>query len=238
MPRRYRFVAPKGAGPKLSHLLSHTDQLHTALMDALKDDGALKQAEKAFRATVADALSSIDLSVFDVEQLDHIVEIHRDSPYHLFRFGGQLEERPPSPSPPHEFISEEAVYVEKLMTAYREREGKLDMTWADVAAIEWYKNHLSRQRVSFFSAEALRTFARDKVPPRTFESLQDEIYDGVVEVEQSSHKDGLDRLTSVLNAACNVQLSGNALITVSKPVDKKGICHQLANEDRLDWVKE
>jgi len=34
-----------------------------------------------------------------------------------------------------------------------------------------------------------------------------------------------------------LHLTSNALLTCSKPKDRDGICHQLANEDRLLWTK-
>jgi hypothetical protein len=34
-----------------------------------------------------------------------------------------------------------------------------------------------------------------------------------------------------------MQLGTNILLRVERPDDRKGICHQLANEDRLTWVQ-
>jgi pilus assembly protein CpaF len=41
----------------------------------------------------------------------------------------------------------------------------------------------------------------------------------------------------VTQAARALQLTSNALLTSTKPKDRDGICHQLANEDRLRWTK-
>ena len=238
MPRKYFFVAPKGAGPKLEHLFSDSEQLRAAFTEALETGSSLNHLTAEEMRIITDRLDNIDFSVFDTAQMDDVVEVHRQSRYHLSRFGGQLEVRPPSPAPPADPTPEESRYIDKLLQVYRERCGEAEMSLADVATLVWYRDHLSRQRQSFFSAEALRTFARDKVPPQTFESLQTEIYDGVVEIAQGQHASGLDRLTAVLSTACVVQLNENALITVSRPSDKKGICHQLANDDRLDWMDD
>lgn len=43
-----------------------------------------------------------------------------------------------------------------------------------------------RQRERFYSAESLRNFSRDTVPAGTFESLQEEVYQGVVDVDQKN----------------------------------------------------
>jgi hypothetical protein len=42
---------------------------------------------------------------------------------------------------------------------------------------------------------------------------------------------------AVTKAARDMQITSNALITRAKPQDRDGICHQLANEDRLRWIK-
>lgn len=238
LPRRYLFVAPKGAGPKLEHLFSDCEQLSRAFTEALGASSALVHLSEHEVATITNVLDDIDFSVFDTVQMDDVIEAHRKSPYHLSRFGGQLGPRPPSPDPPADPISAESKYIAKLLKVYRERCGNSDMSLSDVANQEWYRDDLARQRQSFFSAEALRTFARDKVPPNTFESLQTEIYDGVVEIAQHQHPNGYERLVSVLTTACKIQLNENALITVSRQSDKKGICHQLANDDRLNWVDD
>src|SRR5690606_26867859 len=104
----------------------------------------------------------------------------------------------------------------------------------DVAALEsWSKlnDHFGRRRVAFYHAESLRIFARDTVPEGTFESLQDEIHAGVVDVCDASHSDGYERACAVTKAA------RNPLIARAKVQDREGICHQLANEDRLRWSK-
>lgn len=80
-------------------------------------------------------------------------------------------------------------------------------------------------------------FARDHIPPGTFESLQDDVYSGVAEVEEQDFADGYNRLKAVLAAARDMQLGTDILLRVERPDDRKGICHQLANDDRLIWVQ-
>ena len=238
LPRRYRFVAPKGAGPTLEHLFSDPAQLKEAFVSAISDDNQLKDLTPDERTRILALVDQIDFSIFDIEQIEDVIEAHRQSPYHRFRFGGQLDSRPEAPDPPTEIEQSEASYIEKLAAIYRERLGNPELSLAEIVAIDWYRNHLARQRQSFFSAEALRAFARDKVPPKTFSSLQQDVHDGVVETEQSDHPNGLARLTSVLEVACTLALNENALITVSRPNDRKGICHQLANDNRLNWIMD
>jgi len=97
--------------------------------------------------------------------------------------------------------------------------------------------HFGRQREAFYHAESLRVFARDTVPEGTFESLQDEIHSGVIDICDANHADGYERVKEVTQAARELQLTSNALLTRAKTKDRDGICHQLANEDRLLWTK-
>jgi hypothetical protein len=97
--------------------------------------------------------------------------------------------------------------------------------------------HYHRQREYFYHAESLRNFARDTVPSGTFEDLQNEVHAGVIEVEAAPHADGFVRVNAVTQAAALLPLTANGLISVTKIQDKRGICHQLANTDRLTWKK-
>ena len=99
------------------------------------------------------------------------------------------------------------------------------------------KDHFRRQREAFYHAESLRVFARDSVPPGTFESLQDDIHDGVIDTHDASHSDGFEKVCAVTKAAREVEITANALITSTRPKDRDGICHQLVNEERLQWTR-
>jgi hypothetical protein len=99
------------------------------------------------------------------------------------------------------------------------------------------EQHYNRQRILFYSAESLRNFARDRTPPRTFDALQEDVYNGVVDVCDAAYMDALARLRVTIITAAQVDVSGNALVSVTKVADKQGICHQLANDDRLTWKK-
>jgi hypothetical protein len=96
--------------------------------------------------------------------------------------------------------------------------------------------HLLRQRERFYSAESLRVFARDTVPPGTFDKLQCEILDGVIDISENTHRDGLARMNEVISQSTHIALTSNPLVTVIHTKDRQGICHQLANEGKLTWV--
>ena len=98
--------------------------------------------------------------------------------------------------------------------------------------------HLQQQRVRFFRAESLKAYSAGAVPPGTFEKLQDDIHSGVVDIAQSDHPDGYTRLSQVLTQVGSLDLNRHKLIDVTDIEDRKGVCHQLANDDRLTWVEE
>ena len=99
------------------------------------------------------------------------------------------------------------------------------------------RGHFHRQREAFYHAESLRVFARDTVPNGTFESLQQDIFDGVIDTHDAAHPDGYQKVCAVTKTAREAQITANALISCTKPKDRDGICHQLVNDERLWWKK-
>lgn len=239
LPSSYSFIAPHGLGTNLAHLISTPTQLRSKFLEQVESSGAkpFKELDDAIRNAVHALASATDFSMFGAVEVLTLLDQHKATPYHAARFGGGLPDRPTTEDPPQSVSSEELVYLTKLLDAYRERYVTVD----SITSAEAHTKagaHLQRQRESFFRAEALRTFARDQVPPNTFEGLQTELFDAVVETAEAEHTDGLERLRYTLEQAVNAQLSANALIQVTEPADRRGICHQLANEDRLTWVAD
>jgi len=152
------------------------------------------------------------------------------------RFGGGLPPRPISSVPPEAPDHQESRYIRKILDAYSDH---LGATLTDAAALEPHKN-LKRdylgQRERFYHAESLRNFARDTVPEGTFETLQNEIYYGVVDICDRNHANGFERMSVTITQAAQVATSSNPLTASTKTQDRQGICHQLANDDRLTWV--
>ena len=70
-----------------------------------------------------------------------------------------------------------------------------------------------------------------------FEGLSDDIFHAIIDIVESDHACGFERVKAVVTQAATVDVSGNALSSVSTVRERQGICHQLANDDRLTWVK-
>jgi hypothetical protein len=239
-PRRYYFVAPHGVGTTLAGYLANAAKLKKELMENWDKYvcHAITSKQKvllegAFLAYVA----AFDFSIFDSKTALQVIEGHRQCPCHAARFGGGLGPRPAAGEPPAVIAPVESRYIAQLLEAYADhkkqpvRNVKVLKTWPTL------DKHFERQREAFYHAESLREFSRDSVPDGTFESLQDDIHSGVVDVCDADHADGYECVKQVTQTARELQITSNALLTCLRPKDRDGICHQLANEDRLLWKK-
>lgn len=238
-PRRYYFVSPRGSGTSLSRLFSNAEKLREELIanwDKHVKDAITSTQEVLLDAKLRAYVDAFDFSIFDAKTALQLVGDHRTTPVHVARFGGGLPTRPASDKPPQEVAVAESRYVTQLLGAYSEHTGTA-LTDPSALSLPKLRDHFRRQREAFYEAESLRVFARDSVPPGTFESLLDDIHDGVVDVHEASHADGYEKVCAVTKAARDMQITANALITCTKPKDRDGICHQLVNEERIRWTR-
>jgi hypothetical protein len=238
-PRRYYFVAPWGTGPKLTHLLANASKLRDELVanwDKNVKDKVTSTQEVPLDAALLAYVKAFDFSIFETKTALQLVEDHRSTPVHAARFGGGLRTRPVAEAPSATIAPSERRYVTQLLGAYAEHTGK-PVPDPAALAVPTLKGHFHRQREAFYQAESLRVFARDTVPQGTFESLQQDIFDSVIDTHDATHQDGYQKVCAVTKAAREVQITANALISCTQPKDRDGICHQLVNEERLRWIK-
>jgi hypothetical protein len=239
-PRKYYFMAPKDCGMTLKKLLLNVTELKAELFakwDKWCASSITSTQTIALEGPLGAYADAFDFSIFTFKPTLEVIDEHRKTPYHVARFGGGLPDRPDAEGPPPDPAPEESRYLRQLMDAYGDHKKTTVLDHAALATWPELAKHYRRQREFFYHAESLRTFARDNVPPGTFEDLQEEVYDGVVEIEAAPHPDALARLNAVTQAATHLYITANGLISVTKIKDKRGICHQLANQDRLQWVK-
>jgi hypothetical protein len=241
VPRRFYFVAPLGIGTKLSGYLADADKLKQALIEAWDQHVRHKITETQEVLLEGEFLAYVeafDFSIFDSKTPLEINEDHRQCPYHAARFGGGLPDRPAVEKPPAEIAPTESRYIAQLFSAYEDYAKK---TIPDINALKScspvLSGHFGRQREAFYHAESLRIYARENAPAGTFDDLQEDIYTGVIDTHDADHTNGYERVCKVTKAARDLQLTSNALIPCVKPKDRDGICHHLANEDRLQWTK-
>lgn len=236
-PDTYRFLAPRGCANAFNRLLSKPTELRTKFLTRLDEGG------KVFDPYTKDQLEAVRVvaeatafSIFCSVELMDALEAHRGTHYHAGRFGTPMLPRGEHEAPPEAVAPIETIYVTELVKAYAESHPTEAFEVSSLSAHEKIGRHFARQRVSFYSAEALRIYARESVPVGTFDNLKSEFHSGVVEEAEADHPSGLARLKSVIQTAVGVQLSADNLLSVGVE-DRKGICHHLVNDGRLTWVK-
>ena len=237
VPRAYCFVAPTGIGTKLLNLIKKPERLREGLIT----NWAAKCAAQitTTKSVPLEGPLLEHLKTFDFTRVGHLptpklIEQHRKTPYFAVRFGLGLPTRATSPLPPATIAPGETRYVAQLLEAYSDNHGAIYASTASLTAS--HKRHLQRARESFYCAEALRSFSRDTLPNGAFNNLQDQILDGVVDTAEADHSCGLTRVNATTAHATNLGLTSSALLGRVEPRDRKGVVHQLANEDRLTWM--
>lgn len=237
LPRHYYFVAPRGVGMKLLRALKRPQQLKADLLKNWADKCAgkiSKGKQIPLDAALGAYIEGIDFSMFRHVPVLTLIDGHARTRYHAARFGGGLPARKAAPKPPADIASGEVRYVQQLLNAYGDN---LKTAVDDPQQLTGvHRRHFVRARESFYCAEALRTFSRDNLPEGAFEGLQQQIHDGVIDVCEDSHACGFTRVKATTEKASVLELTSSALLGRVEAADRFGICHQLANEDRLTWV--
>lgn len=238
-PRSYSFIAPQGAGNKLSRLLKNAAELKSELIRNW--DGYCRTQITSSTAIPLDGplkahLDQLDFSIFDALPPLRVIDAHAKTRWHIARFGGGLPARPPIVSPPDAPTLEEMTYIRHLLDAYGSHLNRILAGLDDLTENE-LKDHLLDSRREFYSAESLRAFSRDTLPPGEFERLQDEVHSGVADEIRAGHDNGYRRVLAVVRVARSLQLTAHALVSRLSVRDRGGICHQLANADKLRWMR-
>lgn len=242
LPQKYYFVAPQGIGPTLSDYLQKPTDLKANLI--INWEGKCKKRisdkiEIDLSKELLAHINSIDFSIFKFLDPQEFIEQHQQTNYYAARFGGGLKKRE---CPVVDIIHEAEMllrYVEQLFEAYS------DHLKTNVQSIsELYRHtelfdHFNRQRVCFYWAEALNEFSRDSLPTGNtcFTELKEEIFYGVVDISNEAHSNGYENIKKTTATAIALNIQSNPLLSVSNIKDKIGICHHLANENKLIWVK-
>ena len=240
-PRRYCFIAPKGSGTKLSNLLKKPEELRAGLLANWEKEcrGRITKTE----AVECDAamklhIESLDFTIFEATPVLRIIDRHAKTRWYAARFGGGLPPRPDPLTPPVELADNETIFVGELRRAYSDhlKQDVKDIE-KDLADRDDLREHLADARLEFYSAEGLRTFSRDTLPPGEFEKLQDEVHSGIKDDLRGDHADGYRRVVAVVKTARTLPLTSHSLNSRIHNRDRGGICHQLANDGKVRWVK-
>jgi len=240
-PRKYYFVASKGIGTKLGKMLANPETLKKQCnynWEKYCETKITENVNVKLKGDLLNYFENFNFSIFISMSLVDLIEEHSKTAFHAVRFGGGLPVRPKPDGPPNEIAPTESRYIEQIYEAYSDHAGeKINDVKSLKKNLDLKKDFL-RQRERFYHAESLRNFARDTVPTGTFENLQEEIFQGVIDTCKINHDDGLVRMHATLSQSVSLSATSSPLSIVTLVQDKQGICHQLANEDRLIWVPD
>jgi len=236
VPRKYVFVCPHGIGITVGRYMKDKATFKEAVRKVW--DKSITKVGKGITATLSGAMltyfDAFDFSIFQGVAPVDLIATHSKTPFHAMRFGGGLPVRPPVAAPPTVPAADESVYLRKLLEAYQDHLGTAVSSPVDLGPS--MATHYDRQRTLFYSAESLRAFARDPNLKGTFAAFQEDIHLGVIDTCENRHDDGFARLKAVVTLAGTLPLAGHALRSVATVADQQGVCHQLANDGRLDWT--
>jgi len=237
-PEKYYFVAPKGVGTMLGKLLADPEKLKNKARENWPKycDTIVENVDSGLEGDLLNYFEKFNFSIFSSKSLVELIEGHSTTTFHSVRFGGGLPVRPTPDVPPDEIATIESRYITQLYEAYSDHTGEEINDERSMEKRLELKRDFLRQRERFYHAESLRNFARDTVPPGTFDDLQEDIFQGVIDVYETDHDDGFARMKATVSQSARLSVISSPLSTATKVQDKQGVCHQLANENRLIWV--
>ena len=240
VPRRYRFVAPRGIGTALGDLLKRPDELRRRLVEEWSsrcESGISEKERFPLEGELKLFLEGFDFSVVGYIPVHELLRQHNRTPQWGARFPRDTHARPPHLEPPAEIQATELRYTKQLLEAYQDH---LKAPMSDVESLGTQPSllvHFRRARADFFKAEGLNRFYRDQFPEGAFDDVKGQVFDGVVETAEGAHDDGLARVRKTLEVASVMPLAQTDYTPCVEAAHKKGLCHHLANDDRLHWVK-
>lgn len=243
-PKEYYFVASSGFTPGVKNLLGNSDRLKKRILDDIdKPARYAKDYRKAYLEELKDTVRSMDFSIFKTMSRKYLISEDETTTFYIAREQSELPERTEYDTkykPDRRKIADaEEVYIKKLLDIYYEDNPPTPSPFCLGDVPSEKQGHFGRQREYFYSAEALRKFAEDSVPSGTYDALKQDILVDVTETAEDNHTKGMKRLRAVQDKASNTPLDQHGVIySRIRAADRLGICHQLANEDKLTWVEK
>lgn len=240
VPESYYFVAPRGVGTSLGKLVrgNHTELKRLLISEWAKycEDKITSTQKVSLTGGLKQYVEAFDFSIVKDVSVLQLLDVHRKTPYYHHRFGGGLPSRPASENPPEDIADIEAIYIQKLLDAYAEFLEQEQCSLTEVDEHTALKKHLRDARVQFYCAESLHKFSRDYLVAGEFERLQDTIYIGIENIILCEHNHGFERVRNAVQEAYKIQIDSHPLKERLELMDRAGICHQLANNNRLSWA--
>jgi hypothetical protein len=221
-------------------MLKKPDVLRCALIDNWEKYCAkgICEQEVSLSATLKEYIQTFDFSIVWFKTVQEVLAQHQKTQHWYLRFKAQRPIRPDGLPPPDGIQPHEMAYTARLLEAYSDHLKIKMKSPEDLGTTPELYEHFKRSRGYFFSAEALARFSRDYYEAGAFDLVKQHIYDGVADLTLEPHRDGYACVLAVTKASATLPLpESNEIVPHVGPADKKGVCHHLANDGRLCWVK-
>ncbi|WP_445677148.1 ABC-three component system protein [Pseudomonas aeruginosa] len=239
LPREYRFVSPKGCSSHCIDMLAKKARIKAEIIkrwDKVCKDKITKTESIPLQGALLDYLNGLDFSFVDEMSSQELIDKHARTPYHTTRFGSYHLKRPPARKPEPGLADNEKVYVDALLSAFSDADGA-EYSFSSVMDTE-YKDDMERARINFYSAESLEMFSRDAFPTDCYEKLKSECHEGVHSIVRKKFDDGYQRFLEVSTQSVNIPYDSHPLRHFLQTADRKGLCHQLVNDLKFEWIKK
>jgi hypothetical protein len=239
LPREYRFVSPKGCSSHCIDMLAKKARIKAEIIkrwDKVCKDKITKTESIPLQGALLDYLNGLDFSFVDEMSSQELIDKHARTPYHTTRFGSYHLKRPPARKPEPGLADNEKVYVDALLNAFSDADGA-EYSFSSVMDTE-YKDDMERARINFYSAESLEVFSRDAFPADCYEKLKSECHEGVHSAVRKKFDDGYQRFLEVSTQSVNIPYDSHPLRHFLQTADRKGLCHQLVNDLKFEWIKK
>lgn len=236
LPRRFTFVAPRGTARRLEDLIYNPSELKKALIrDWHKYCRTKIVANQAIelQGELLTHFEKFNFSSVSRMTLDDILADEAVRGVLVAHFNADPPAPPPLSMPPH-VAQMELPYVNELVEAYGEREGRAYANHLEITSHPDHGIHFKEQRERFYEADQFSRFYRDNTLVEEMESLQSEVYHGIIEKHRETHKDRLARISAVMQQAASISPTGVLAKHARVPV-RQGICHIFVNDGKLTW---
>ena len=245
IPKSYFFVTTKGVGPKLLDLIDNPSKFNSELIKGWdgKCRDQIKSTKTVLSKDLKEYIENFDFSIIRDKSPLELINEHKQTPYYPQRFGGGLVNyREAIPTPTKELQSHELLYTKLLFQAYSKLKSKVIDNLVDLKALDdQLANHFEEERKSFYCTESLEKFSRDnfadiKSPP--FEEMKEDCLILLRSIlTLSLRSEDLERLEESKLGLMSKEFASNPLHSEIRHLDKAGMCHYLANEEKVKWEK-
>lgn len=240
IPENYYIVSSKGCGPTLrTDFIDKPTEINSKLCEyIISSEVRIEKVKLSSVDNFFDWVKNFNFSIVKEITQQDLIDDFWNSKYRPYYFGGGLDNfifQPAPPNKPDSVQKEEENYVNQLLEVYSESKGFLYSSIDDLNP--QFKNHFEMQRTYYYTIESFRTAVRDSLPSlELFDETEEIIHQGVNDIIINPFLNGYQRLDKSLERAVNMNLDACKLKNYLRPNDKKGVCHRLANSQKVRWV--